>query len=198
MVNVLAAVCTVDPNLVNLARAFKARRAQIFWKIEFPSSLPPLFAGLRIGSTLPAVGVGDAAHALSPNIGQAGGFMKNALSLGVHLDRRYAAALAAWERQEGPITDHTHRISVLLGLPTIWPPPLRTVTLAALAGRSKWLTSSAPVLLCTARPGRDYQNGIVMPSIGASQLTRSTRFQAIRTPSSLCTRRWSAVPPKMR
>jgi NitT/TauT family transport system permease protein len=57
MVNVLTAVRTVDPDLVNLARAFKATRAQIFWKIEFPASLPPLFAGLRIGSTLAVVGV---------------------------------------------------------------------------------------------------------------------------------------------
>jgi 2-polyprenyl-6-methoxyphenol hydroxylase-like FAD-dependent oxidoreductase len=86
--------------------------------------------------------VGDAAHALPPNIGQGGGCaMMNALSLAVHLDREsdVPAALAAWERQERPITDHTQKISVLLGLPTTWPPPLRAVTLA-LAGRSKWLT----------------------------------------------------------
>ena len=57
MVNVLTAVRTVDLDLVNLARAFKASRAQIFWKIEFPASMPPLFAGLRIGSTLAVVGV---------------------------------------------------------------------------------------------------------------------------------------------
>ena len=57
MVNVLTAIRTVDPDLINLARAFKATRAQIFWKIEFPASLPPLFAGLRIGSTLAVVGV---------------------------------------------------------------------------------------------------------------------------------------------
>jgi len=57
MVNVLTAVRAVDPDLVNLARAFKATRAQIFWKIEFPTSLPPMFAGLRIGSTLAVVGV---------------------------------------------------------------------------------------------------------------------------------------------
>jgi NitT/TauT family transport system permease protein len=57
MVNVLSAVRTVDPDLINLARAFKATRAQIFWKIEFPASMPPLFAGLRIGSTLAVVGV---------------------------------------------------------------------------------------------------------------------------------------------
>jgi NitT/TauT family transport system permease protein len=57
MVNVLTAVRNVDPDLVNLARSFKATRAQIFWKIEFPTSLPPMFAGLRIGSTLAVVGV---------------------------------------------------------------------------------------------------------------------------------------------
>ena len=57
MVNVLVAIRSVDPDLINLARAFKATRAQIFWKIEFPASLPPLFAGLRIGSTLAVVGV---------------------------------------------------------------------------------------------------------------------------------------------
>jgi len=57
MVNVLTAVRNIDPDLVNLARAFNASRAQIFWKIEFPASMPPMFAGLRIGSTLAVVGV---------------------------------------------------------------------------------------------------------------------------------------------
>jgi NitT/TauT family transport system permease protein len=57
MVNVLTAVRTVDPDLINLARSFKASRAQIFWKVEFPTSMPPMFAGLRIGSTLAVVGV---------------------------------------------------------------------------------------------------------------------------------------------
>jgi NitT/TauT family transport system permease protein len=57
MVNVLTAIRAIDPDLINLARTFKATRAQIFWKIEFPASLPPLFAGLRIGSTLAVIGV---------------------------------------------------------------------------------------------------------------------------------------------
>jgi len=57
LVNVLTAVRGVDPDLINLARAFKATRRQIFWKIEFPASMPPLFAGLRVGSTLAVVGV---------------------------------------------------------------------------------------------------------------------------------------------
>jgi 2-polyprenyl-6-methoxyphenol hydroxylase-like FAD-dependent oxidoreductase len=86
--------------------------------------------------------IGDAAHALPPNIGQGGGCaMMNALSLGVYLDRHHdvAAALAEWERVERPLTDHTQRVSVLLGLPTTWPPKLRALALG-LVGRSKWLT----------------------------------------------------------
>jgi NitT/TauT family transport system permease protein len=57
MVNVLTAIRGIDADLINLVRAFKATRAQIFWKIEFPASLPSMFAGLRIGSTLAVVGV---------------------------------------------------------------------------------------------------------------------------------------------
>jgi NitT/TauT family transport system permease protein len=57
LVNVLSAIRTVDPDLRNLARSFSSTRAQLFWKIEFPASLPALFAGLRIGATLAVIGV---------------------------------------------------------------------------------------------------------------------------------------------
>jgi NitT/TauT family transport system permease protein len=57
MVNVLTAIRGIDPDLINLARSFTASRSQIFWKIEFPSSMPPMFASLRIGATLAVVGV---------------------------------------------------------------------------------------------------------------------------------------------
>ncbi|HZE53094.1 MAG TPA: NAD(P)/FAD-dependent oxidoreductase [Bradyrhizobium sp.] len=85
--------------------------------------------------------LGDAAHALPPNIGQgAGCAMMNALSLGVFLDRHDGVpeALTDWERQERSITDHTQRVSLFLGMPTAWPSPLRRVFFQ-LAGRSKWL-----------------------------------------------------------
>jgi 2-polyprenyl-6-methoxyphenol hydroxylase-like FAD-dependent oxidoreductase len=85
--------------------------------------------------------IGDAAHALPPNIGQGGGCaMMNALSLAVHLDRDrdLPSALDAWERAERPLTEHTQRISWLLGLPTTWPPALRARVLS-LAGKSQWL-----------------------------------------------------------
>src|SRR5258708_26369015 len=57
MVNVLTAIRTVDHDMVNLARSFTATRLQVFWKIEFRAAMPPLFAGLRIGSTLAVVGL---------------------------------------------------------------------------------------------------------------------------------------------
>ncbi len=85
--------------------------------------------------------IGDAAHALPPNIGQGGGCaMMNALSLSVYLDREkdIPAALETWERAERPLTEHTQRISYWLGLPTTWPPAVRALTLKV-AGRSKWL-----------------------------------------------------------
>jgi 2-polyprenyl-6-methoxyphenol hydroxylase-like FAD-dependent oxidoreductase len=85
--------------------------------------------------------IGDAAHALPPNIGQGGGCaMMNALSLAVYVEREpdVAAALGTWERQERAITEHTQRVSLMLGWPTTWPPYLRAKTLE-LAGKSAWV-----------------------------------------------------------
>jgi NitT/TauT family transport system permease protein len=57
LVNVLQAMRTLDRDQINLARAYSMSRAQIFWKVEFPASLPALMAGLRIGATLAVIGV---------------------------------------------------------------------------------------------------------------------------------------------
>ena len=57
LVNVLQSMKTVDRDIVNLARAYSMNRLQIFWKIEVPSSMPALMAGLRIGATLAVIGV---------------------------------------------------------------------------------------------------------------------------------------------
>lgn len=85
--------------------------------------------------------IGDAAHALPPNIGQGGGCsMMNALSMAVYLDRDadVASALRTWEANERAITDHTQRISLMLGWPATWPPALRAKALEW-AGKSKWM-----------------------------------------------------------
>jgi 2-polyprenyl-6-methoxyphenol hydroxylase-like FAD-dependent oxidoreductase len=75
--------------------------------------------------------VGDAAHAMSPNLGQgACTAMSNALALGQAVDGRadIEAALALWEASERPITDRTQRYSHLYGrIGTRWPRPLLDV-----------------------------------------------------------------------
>lgn len=57
LVNVLQAMKSVDRDLINLARAYNLSRWQIFMKVQFPSTLPSLMAGLRIGATLAVIGV---------------------------------------------------------------------------------------------------------------------------------------------
>lgn len=57
LVNVLQAMKTVDRDMINLARAYSLNRFQIFLKVEFPSTLPAMMAGLRIAATLAVIGV---------------------------------------------------------------------------------------------------------------------------------------------
>lgn len=57
LINVLSAMRAMDGDLTNLARSFSATRFQVFRMVEFPTTLPPLFSGLRIASTLAVIGV---------------------------------------------------------------------------------------------------------------------------------------------
>lgn len=83
--------------------------------------------------------IGDAAHAMPPNIGQGGGCaMMNGLALAAHLAGGTAvpAALAEWERRERPQTEHAQRVSMFLGRATTLPGPLQR-GFFSLIGRSK-------------------------------------------------------------
>lgn len=84
---------------------------------------------------------GDAAHAMTPNLGQgAMCAMTNALALAVALDETpdIERALALWERRERPLTEHTQRMSSVYGAVTTWPAGLRALALKAIA-RVGWL-----------------------------------------------------------
>lgn len=84
--------------------------------------------------------VGDAAHAMAPNLGQGGGCaLMNGLALAVALEGPgdIEAQLAEWERRERPLTEHTQRISSFYSRVTTMPPLLRALVLAW-AGRSSW------------------------------------------------------------
>jgi 2-polyprenyl-6-methoxyphenol hydroxylase-like FAD-dependent oxidoreductase len=126
------------------------------WRASFPRLAPLIdriaggearydrfeYIRLRRWSAGKVAVIGDAAHAIPPNIGQgAGCAMMNALSLAVYLDEypETAEALHAWELAERPLTNHTQRISLLFGMPAFWPPKLREL-FYSVAARSKWLT----------------------------------------------------------
>ena len=49
VINTTTAIRTVDPSLVEMARSFGCREAQIFTRILLPASLPLVFAGIRLG-----------------------------------------------------------------------------------------------------------------------------------------------------
>jgi len=46
----------VEPELINLVKALKANRWQIFIKIQLPSSLPYLFSGMKVAAVLAVAG----------------------------------------------------------------------------------------------------------------------------------------------
>ena len=57
LINVLSSMRTMDQDLMNLARSFSGTSMQLFLNVQFPSTLPALFSGLRIASTLAVIGV---------------------------------------------------------------------------------------------------------------------------------------------
>jgi NitT/TauT family transport system permease protein len=57
LINVLSAMRTMDHDMINLARSFSATRLQVFRMVEYPTTMPALFSGLRIASTLAVIGV---------------------------------------------------------------------------------------------------------------------------------------------
>jgi ABC-type nitrate/sulfonate/bicarbonate transport system permease component len=49
IINTESGIRTVDPHLIETARAFSARRSQIFLKVLLPGALPQIVTGLRLG-----------------------------------------------------------------------------------------------------------------------------------------------------
>jgi len=81
--------------------------------------------------------LGDAAHAMAPNLGQGSGCaMMNALALAVALDDHddVEQALSSWEAKERPLTEHTQRWSMLYGRVTTWPGWARSLAFNGLGG----------------------------------------------------------------
>jgi NitT/TauT family transport system permease protein len=47
---------SVDPRLIEMARAFRASNAQVVRRVEIPAALPAILGGMRVGVTLAVIG----------------------------------------------------------------------------------------------------------------------------------------------
>jgi NitT/TauT family transport system permease protein len=71
LVNVIAGLRSVAPELYDLMHSLRASRWQIFRKLELPAALPVLLAGLKVGATLSVIGtlVGEFVQPKSEGLG---------------------------------------------------------------------------------------------------------------------------------
>jgi NitT/TauT family transport system permease protein len=57
LLNTMAGLSNVDPDILTLANSLGASNAQRFWLVEVPSALPSIVAGLRLGAVYSVLGV---------------------------------------------------------------------------------------------------------------------------------------------
>ncbi len=56
LINTAAGIANANHELVEMGRAFGARRRELFWNVMLPDALPSILSGLRIGAAISTVG----------------------------------------------------------------------------------------------------------------------------------------------
>jgi len=56
LINTAAGIANANKDLVEMARAFGAKRLTLFWRVMVPDALPSILSGLRIGAAICTVG----------------------------------------------------------------------------------------------------------------------------------------------
>ena len=71
LINIIAGLRSVPPEMYDLMYALEATPGQIFRKLEIPAALPIILAGLKVGATLSVIGalVGEFVQNKSPGLG---------------------------------------------------------------------------------------------------------------------------------
>jgi ABC-type nitrate/sulfonate/bicarbonate transport system permease component len=163
LVNVTLALRSTPRDSIDLLRAYGASPAMTLWKVQVPSSLPALFASLRIAAPLALVGAllsewlatGEVQRHVGPGRGR-----DPVLGAALQADRRRRDDRAPALRPQ-PLTLPQRRAfftksarpcpgarrSPPYQLPRMWrrmPPGPSSVALAALCQRSAWCSNTSP------------------------------------------------------
>lgn len=56
LIDTVLGLKSIDPEMLNMARANQASRSKVLWKIRFPNALPSIFAGMKVGVSFALVG----------------------------------------------------------------------------------------------------------------------------------------------
>jgi len=56
LIDTVLGLKSVDPDMLAMARVNQASKAKVLWKIRFPSALPSIFAGMKVGISFALVG----------------------------------------------------------------------------------------------------------------------------------------------
>lgn len=67
VVNAIAAFKSIESDVFDLARTYRASRLRIFWQVELPGALPSLFAGFKVAAALSATAAVVAEFVASDN-----------------------------------------------------------------------------------------------------------------------------------
>ncbi len=67
VVNSIVAFKSIESDVYDLARSYRASRLKIFWKVELPGALPSLFAGFKVAAALSATAAVVAEFVASDN-----------------------------------------------------------------------------------------------------------------------------------
>jgi len=67
VVNAIAAFKSIESEVFDLARSYRASRLRIFWQVELPGAMPSLFAGFKVAAALSATAAVVAEFVASDN-----------------------------------------------------------------------------------------------------------------------------------
>ncbi|CAH1649598.1 Hydroxymethylpyrimidine ABC transporter, transmembrane component [Hyphomicrobiales bacterium] len=67
VVNSIVAFKSIESDVYDLAKSYRASRLKIFWRVELPSALPSLFAGFKVAAALSATAAVVAEFVASDN-----------------------------------------------------------------------------------------------------------------------------------